>query len=196
MSVGGSFFTTFQAISCSANHAAKLAILSSDVIRPLYFANALSARSFLAWFGIRAAAQIILLRQRQVSRCEYVFVMDTDPARPASVSAVNHAHERVRDALGLSSEFVLHSLRLMFGTRLGEAGVDAFTIMRIMGHSTITVSQRYVHPTPETMENAFVALEFATHEAERKAAEEAEEKSAGVATDPATVESATHEVIH
>ena len=86
-------------------------------------------------------------------------------------------------------------MRHTFGTRLG-AGADAFTIMRIMGHSTITVSQRYVHPTPETMENAFVALEFATQEAERKAVDEVEEKSAGVATDLATVESVAIEVIH
>jgi hypothetical protein len=141
--------------------------------------------------------QLILLRQRQVSRCEYVFVMDTDPRKPASVSGVNHAHERVRDVLGLPKEFVLHSLRHTFGTRLGEAGADAFTIMRILGHSTITVSQRYVHPTPETMENAFVALEFATHEAERKAIEEAEEKekSSGVVTDLVTVGSSTIDVI-
>jgi hypothetical protein len=40
-------------------------------------------------------------------------------------------------------------------TRLGEAGADAFTIMRIAGHSSVTVSQRYVHPTPEGMERAF-----------------------------------------
>jgi len=141
--------------------------------------------------SLTAAAQMILLRQRQVSRCEYVFVMDTDPTKPASVSGVNHAHERVRDVLGLPSEFVLHSLRHTFGTRLGEAGADAFTIMRIMGHSTITVSQRYVHPTPETIENA-LALELATHQAKQKAAEE----GAGVATDLATVESTTIEVIH
>jgi integrase len=142
--------------------------------------------------SLTAAAQMILLRQRQVSRCEYVFVMDTDPTKPASVSGVNHAHERVRDVLGLPSEFVLHSLRHTFGTRLGEAGADAFTIMRIMGHSTITVSQRYVHPTPETIEDAFVALELATHQAKQKAAEE----GVGVATDLATVESTTIEVIH
>jgi hypothetical protein len=54
------------------------------------------------------------------------------------------------------------------------------------------VSQRYVHPTPETMENAFVALELATHEAEQNAAQE----SAGVATIPATVEGPVREVIH
>jgi hypothetical protein len=33
-------------------------------------------------------------------------------------------------------------LGIRFGTRLGESGADAFTIMRLMGHSTVTVSQR------------------------------------------------------
>ena len=44
-------------------------------------------------------------------------------------------------------------------TRLGEAGADAFTIMKIAGQSSVTVSQRYVHPTPEGMERAFERLE-------------------------------------
>ncbi|MBL8178764.1 MAG: tyrosine-type recombinase/integrase [Bryobacterales bacterium] len=39
--------------------------------------------------------------------------------------------------------FVLHSLRHTMLTRLGQAGVDAFTIMKIAGHSSITISQRY-----------------------------------------------------
>jgi hypothetical protein len=43
-------------------------------------------------------------------------------------------------------------------TALGEAGADAFTIMRLMGHSTVTVSQRYVHPSPEAVELAFERL--------------------------------------
>jgi hypothetical protein len=38
---------------------------------------------------------------------------------------------------------------------LGESGADAFTIMRLMGHSTVTVSQRYVHPSPEAVELAY-----------------------------------------
>jgi hypothetical protein len=44
-------------------------------------------------------------------------------------------------------------------TRLGEAGAEAFTIMRIAGHSSVTISQRYVHPTPEGLERAFERLE-------------------------------------
>jgi hypothetical protein len=33
-----------------------------------------------------------------------------------------------------------------------------------MGHSSITVSQRYVHPTPEIIENAILAQERASQE--------------------------------
>ena len=50
-------------------------------------------------------------------------------------------------------------------TRLGEAGVDAFTIKQIAGHGSVTVSQRYVHPTPESMERAFERLEELKEEA-------------------------------
>ena len=70
---------------------------------------------------------------------------------------------------------MIHSLRHTMLTRLGEAGADAFTIMRIAGHSSVTVSQRYVHPTPEGMERAFERLEnlnamkFEQAEAETKA---------------------------
>jgi len=73
-------------------------------------------------------------------------------------TSLNHQHQKVRATLGLPSDFVLHSLRHTFLTRLGEAGVDAFTIMRIAGHSTITVSQKYVHPSTEAMERAFQRL--------------------------------------
>ncbi len=59
----------------------------------------------------------------------------------------------------MPGEFVLHSLRHTYATRLGEAGAGAFTIMRLTGHSSITVSQRYVHPTPEAMEGAVDRLE-------------------------------------
>jgi integrase len=110
---------------------------------------------------------MILLRQQQISQCEYVFVMDTDHTKPVSISALNHAHERVRELMGLPADFVLHSLRHTFGTRLGESNTDCFTIQRLMGHSSIAVTQRYLHPTPETMENAFSALERASIEFEQ-----------------------------
>jgi integrase len=63
-------------------------------------------------------------------------------------------HVRVRELLGFPVDFVLHSLRHTFGSRLGNAGAEAFAIMNLMGHSSVTVSQKYVHPSTESMRRA------------------------------------------
>jgi integrase len=68
-------------------------------------------------------------------------------------------HRRVRATSNLPQGFVLHSLRHTFLTRLGLAGVDAFTIMKLAGHGSVVVSQRYVHPTPQAMEHAVARLD-------------------------------------
>jgi len=59
----------------------------------------------------------------------------------------------------MPDEFVPHSLRHTYGTRPGASGADAFTIMRLMGHSTVTVSQQYLHPSPEWVELAHERLD-------------------------------------
>jgi Phage integrase family len=56
----------------------------------------------------------------------------------------------------------LHSFRHTFGTRLGEAGASAHVVKQLMGHSSITVSQRYVHELTESVERAMAAMEEAT----------------------------------
>jgi integrase len=63
---------------------------------------------------------------------------------------------------------VLYSLRHTMLTRLGESGAEAFTIQKIARHSSSVISQRYVHPTPTLIENAFTRFEAynATKEAE------------------------------
>ena len=57
------------------------------------------------------------------------------------------------------ASFGLYDCRHTFLTRLGEANTDPFSIQRIAGHSSIVVSQKYVHPTPERLEDAFARLE-------------------------------------
>jgi integrase len=47
--------------------------------------------------------------------------------------------------------FVLYSLRHTFLTRLGESGCDAWTLARIAGHSNISMSSRYVHPSEDAV---------------------------------------------
>jgi len=118
----------------------------------------------------------MLQARKDASKSVYVFPGDS-PASPVLVTSLDHQHGRVREALKLPKEFVIHSMRHTMLTRLGEAGADAFTIMRIAGHSSVTVSQRYVHPSEESTGRAFERLE-ALNAAKRE----------GVAKDSAKVE--------
>jgi hypothetical protein len=68
----------------------------------------------------------------------------------------------------MPEDFVVHSLRHTMLTRLGLPGVDAFTIMKMAGPSCITISQRYVHPSPESVERAFEKLEQSNQPIARK----------------------------
>jgi len=43
-------------------------------------------------------------------------------------------------------------------TRLGASGCDAWTLLRIAGHSSINMSMRYVHPAEDAIQKAFAAL--------------------------------------
>ena len=46
---------------------------------------------------------------------------------------------------------MLYSLRHTFLTRLGESGCDVWTLARIAGHSSISISDRYVHPSDDAV---------------------------------------------
>jgi integrase len=54
--------------------------------------------------------------------------------------------------------FVLYSFRHTFLTRLGESGCDAWTLARIAGHSSISMSARYVHPSEDAVLSAVERL--------------------------------------
>ena len=49
----------------------------------------------------------------------------------------------------LAIDFRLYDFRHTYGSRMAMAGVDLMTLRELMGHSSITITQRYCHPTPE-----------------------------------------------
>lgn len=51
--------------------------------------------------------------------------------------------------------FEPYCLRHTALTRLAESGCDTFTLARIAGHSSITITQRYCHPQADAIERAF-----------------------------------------
>jgi integrase len=100
----------------------------------------------------------------------WVFPANDDPTKHVPYSTIDSQHGRTIEKVNAPDDagnkpenpivpFRLYDLRHTFLTRLGEVNTDPFTIQRIAGHASITMSQRYVHPTPERLEDAFARLE-------------------------------------
>jgi integrase len=100
-----------------------------------------------------------MLAARRKSHQGDSFVFPGESGGAFLVSSLDHQHAEFCALVGVFPHFVIHSLRHTMLTRLGESGADAFTIMKIAGHSSVTVSQRYVHPSPESLERAFERLD-------------------------------------
>ncbi len=109
-----------------------------------------------------------MLKARHKSRRGGSFVFPGDAGGASLVSSLDHQHAEFCALTGVFPAFVIHSLRHTMLTRLGESGADAFTIMKIAGHSSVTVSQRYVHPSPESLERAYERLDAMNNSARGK----------------------------
>jgi integrase len=113
----------------------------------------------------------MLIGRQKLSKGVWVFPGSTPDAH-VLVTSLGHVHAQVcrpivkgKPQYIFHEEFVIHSMRHTALTRLGEAGADAFTIMQQAGHASVTISQRYVHPTPETVERFYVRRETLDREA-------------------------------
>lgn len=116
----------------------------------------------------QAARRHIPMTPRVCSVLETRWKAQGSPAQgwvwPADTKAGHIDHSSVRrhhrEALKLSkvSPFVLYSARHTFLTRLGASGCDVWTLMRIAGHSSITISSRYIHPQEEAIQRAFANM--------------------------------------
>jgi len=128
--------------------------------------------------NLTSRVALMLESRRQASTSAFIFA--ADGKKPLLPSSLAHLHARVRRRLKLPADFVLYSLRHTALTRLGESGADAFSIMRIAGHSSVTTSQRYVHPSSETVALAIARLDTSNQQA---LGQVAEGKRTGTRTD-------------
>jgi len=99
----------------------------------------------------------VLKRRLANAKGPYLFPHRSDPNR--SLNNIDRGHHKaVRDA-GVKPKFRLYDFRHTFGSRSAMAGVDLATLKELMGHSSITTTMRYVHPTPEHKRRAVDKLE-------------------------------------
>jgi len=60
---------------------------------------------------------------------------------------MSHTFRKARDAMGLDddTEFVLHALRHTCALRMVMVGVPLYEVKTMLGHSNITVTEKYAH---------------------------------------------------
>lgn len=111
----------------------------------------------------------VLKRRMRKARFGWLFPHRRNPQVP--MTTIQKAHEEALKDAKLRSRFRLYDLRHTFGSRSAMAGVDLATLKELMGHSNISITMRYVHPTPEHKQEAVRKLEqfnvehvFAKHE--------------------------------
>jgi len=79
-----------------------------------------------------------------------------DTAKDQHKKALDKANEKAKkNATPELAPFEPYVLRHTALTQLAQGGCDAFTLARIAGHSSITITQRYIHPQADAIERAF-----------------------------------------
>ena len=89
-----------------------------------------------------------------------VFTRLDKPGNPLTKSVAQRALERVCKAAGLKP-VGWHALRHTFATRLLAFGAQQRYVQELLGHSTITMTMRYIHHTPAMLQQTIALLNCA-----------------------------------
>ena len=132
---------------------------AEDLNMPQRYLKATRGKTRFARRNIPLTESAIQVLERRLTGAKgpYLFPHRSDVGRPLNNLDRGH-HKAVRDA-EIEPSFRLYDFRHTFGSRSAMAGVDLATLKELMGHSSITTTMRYVHPTPEHKRRAVEKLE-------------------------------------
>jgi integrase/recombinase XerD len=117
-----------------------------------------------------------------------------EPDRPLRIASVERMCARARARAGLKRRFNTHALRHTFATELLEAGVDLFSIQKILGHRSLSTTANYTHVRRSHLQEACRSLDLlpleqlrqvpAAAPAARKTGRRTKSAKSSAATDP------------
>ncbi|MGO9516711.1 MAG: tyrosine-type recombinase/integrase [Candidatus Korobacteraceae bacterium] len=110
-----------------------------------------------------------ILARRMTGNSPWIFPSKRKPGQ--HITRLNSAHDRlcaIALKSGIAINWVIYDFRHTFATRMAQAGVDLATLAAILGHNSIRIVQKYVHPTAEHKRAAMARYELAIKTAENK----------------------------
>jgi len=127
----------------------------------------LDQRTIFNPFGKTAAAKrklttttdVFAIVQRRAinSNSKYIFPSPDNLERP--IASVRKAHDGAVRRAQIKPVFRLYDLRHTYASRAVMAGVDLPTLGALLGHTTIQMTMRYVHPAEEHKREATMKME-------------------------------------
>ncbi|MCR4623737.1 MAG: site-specific integrase [Alphaproteobacteria bacterium] len=104
----------------------------------------------------------MLERNHAAATHDLVFVS----AKGEKIAEISRTFDRVVDELGFNKNIsdtrkkvVFHTLRHTYASWLVMSGTDLYRVQRLMGHSTITMTERYSHLSPGHLKQAMSNFE-------------------------------------
>jgi integrase len=99
----------------------------------------------------------ILKGRSASSKGMFVFPSPDKPARP--IGSVRKAHDAAVRRANIAPAFRLYDLRHTYASRAVMAGVDLPTLAALLGHTSVQMTMRYVHPAEEHKREATAKIE-------------------------------------
>ena len=82
------------------------------------------------------------------------------PHQPLSLATVQNLVVRRAADAGLSKHVTPHTLRHSYATHLLEAGTDLCTLQKLLGHSSLKTTARYLHLSTQHLQKTPCLLEW------------------------------------
>jgi integrase len=133
-----------------------------------------------------AVSSLLQRRVKEAERLATPFVFPSPLNIQKSIGSVKKAHRAAARRAQINGHFRLYDMRHTFVTRCAAADMSLPTLAAILGHTSIQMTMRYVHPAAEEKRQAMQKFEKFRAEGIINAA--AEIQSHGVTTKVTTVE--------